>query len=375
MLIYLLIMLIVWWVLAVYLVINSRKIGFLRDRAPGLTEPSLAIIVAVRNEEVDLEEALKSVCHINYSNYKIIVVNDRSTDRTPQILEKLSARYPQISVETITVLPPGWLGKNYALYYGYQQSRADWLLFTDADIVFAKDTIKKAFGYVKAQELDHLALLPDVTSRSVMLNSILQTFGIMFNLKMRPWAAKDPKSTAAIGVGAFNLVSRQAYEQAGTHVAIKLRPDDDLKLGWIMKKAGFKSDVLYGDREISLEWYTSTSQFINGLMKNTFSVSNYNLPLALVNGLAAFIAFCLPVPLGLLSGSVPGVSFSLGILLAHWFLFQFKPGRKKWWYFLTLTYAGAVMVYIVFKSALLNVKDKGIYWRDSFYPLDELRKF
>ncbi|QKJ28578.1 glycosyltransferase [Mucilaginibacter mali] len=369
-----LIMLTVWWGLAVYLVINSRKIGFLRDVKPAQDEPSLAIIVAVRNEEADLEHALSSVCNINYTNYKVIVVNDRSTDRTPQILEKLAAQYPQIITETITELPPRWLGKNHALYRGYLQTHAEWLLFTDADIVFEKDAIKKALTYATANHIHHLALMPNVISRSAMLNSILQTFGIMFNLKIRPWEARDPKSKAAVGVGAFNMVRRQAYKQAGTHEAIRLRPDDDLKLGAIVKQAGFRSDVLYGTGEISLEWYTSVGQFVNGLMKNVFSVSKYNLPLALFNGVSAFVGFCLPVPLGLLSGSVYGVLISLGILLSHWFLFWFTPGRKKWWYFLTLTYAGAVMVYIIIKSALLNVKDKGIYWRDSFYPLEELKK-
>lgn len=374
MLMYLLLMLIIWWGLAIYLVINSRKIGFLRDVRPEADEPSVAVIVAVRNEEADLEHALHSVCNINYGNYKVIVVNDRSTDRTPQILAKLSAQYPQIIIDTITELPQHWLGKNHALYRGYLKTDADWLLFTDADIVFEKNTLKKALTYVNANRLDHLALLPNVTSRSVMLNAVLQTFSIMFILKFKPWDARDPKSKAAIGVGAFNMVTRQAYEQAGTHQTIKLRPDDDLRLGMMIKHAGFRTDVLYGEGEISLEWYTSVRQFINGLMKNTFSASNYNLPLALFNGVAAFLGFCLPIPLGLLSGSVYGVLLSLGIIAAHWCLYRFKPGVRRWWYFLTLTYAGGIMVYIVIKSALMNVKDKGIYWRDSFYPLDELKK-
>lgn len=374
MLIYLLIMLAVWWGLAIYLIINTHKIGFLRDVRPQADEPSLNIIVAVRNEEADLEQALHSVCNINYGNYRVIVVNDRSTDRTPQILERLAAQYPQIIVENITSLPPHWLGKNHALYRGYLQSNAQWLLFTDADIVFEKDTLKKAMAYAGGKQLDHLALLPNVTSRSAMLNAIMQTFSIMFILKFKPWEASNPKSKAAVGVGAFNMVRRQAYEEAGTHQAIKLRPDDDLRLGMMIKHAGFRTAVLYGESEISLEWYTSVNQFIGGLMKNTFSASNYSLPLALFNGAAAFVGFCLPIPLGLLSGNIYGALVSLGILAAQWCLCRFKPGERRWWYFLTLTYAGGIMVYIVIKSALLNVKDKGIYWRDSFYPLDELRK-
>lgn len=371
---YLIIALTVWITITVYLLVNTRKIGFLKAIQPKTIELSLDIIVAVRNEEANLEQALTSLCHVAYSNYRIIVVNDRSTDRTSQILEKLAAEYPQIIITTINELPAHWLGKTHAIYRGYQQSTSEWILFTDADIVFEKNTLKKALTYCTGHQLDFLALLPHIKSRSEILNSIMHTFALMFDLKFRTWEAKNPKSKAGIGVGAFSLVKRDSYERAGTHKAIKLCTDDDVKLGRLMKQAGFKLDVLYGEDEIQLEWYTSVAAFVNGLMKNMFSASNYNLGLAIFNSIGTLLLFCLPVPIGLLSCSTTGILFSLGILFTHWCLFTFKPGHKKWWHFLTITYAGAIMAYVILRAALLAKKNGGIYWRESFYPLDELKR-
>jgi hypothetical protein len=116
----------------------------------------------------------------------------------------------------------------------------------------------------------------------------MNTFALMLDIKLRPWDISDPSSKASMGVGAFNLVRREAYEKAGTHLAISLRPDDDLKLGERIKHAGFKQDIVYGENEVSLEWYTSLPQFINGLMKNMFSVSNYNAGVAMSTAISTF---------------------------------------------------------------------------------------
>lgn len=362
--------LILWFLLTLYLIISMRKIAFLKSQPGSEAFPALAIIIAVRNEEENLEEALRSVCTINYSNYRVVVVNDRSTDGTQQILERISSQYPQISIIHVTELPSLWLGKNHALYQGYLHSKEEWLLFTDADIVFEADAISRAMHYTLDNKLDHLTILPDVRSRSEWLNSILKTFSIMLCIRLRPWDARNPRSGASMGVGAFNLVRRTAYEYSGTHSAIRLRPDDDIKLGAMIKHAGLRQDVLYGDGQLGLEWYPSVGEFINGLMKNTFSVSEYNVSLAVLTGLSTFFFFSLPVPLGLISGHV---AISISILLVQWALFYFIPGKRRWWDFLMISYAGALMAYIILKSTYLTLKNKGIYWRDSFYSLEDLK--
>jgi cellulose synthase/poly-beta-1,6-N-acetylglucosamine synthase-like glycosyltransferase len=369
-------MLVLWVGISVYLLINSRRVAFLKNQTPlqANEQPAVAVIIAVKDEEAEVEEALRSVCRLQYTNYRIVVINDRSVDKTPFILQEIAAHDPRISLITIEELPQGWLGKNHALYKGYQSSSEEWMLFTDADVLFAPQALDKAMQYTLQNRLDHLTVLPEVTSRSSLFKSVMNTFALMLEVKLRPWDVSKPLSKASMGVGAFNLVKRTAYEKAGTHMAFSLRPDDDLKLGERVKAAGGRQAVMYGNGEIWLEWYTSLPQFVQGLMKNTFSVSNYNLPTALAMALSTFLIIVLPVPLLLFSGW-PGNLAGLIIILAQATVLFYKRGlTAKWWHALVIPFAGLVMTYIIVKSALLTIRQGGIYWRDSFYPLAELRK-
>lgn len=375
---YIAIFLTLFWVsAALYLLINSGKIIYLNNIVVSQPVPAdpLAVIIAVRNEENDLPQALESMCNLSYANYRLVVINDRSTDSTPEILAHFEKRYSHLTVIHIKELPAGWLGKNHALYKGYEHTTEDWMLFTDADIRYAPETLNKAMQYCLDQQLDHLTVLPDVKSRSVFFNSIMDTFKIMLTVKLRPWAARNPKSNAYFGVGAFNLVRRQAYEKAGTHKRIALRPDDDLKLGQCIKSSGLKQDVAYGDQLLSLEWYTSVKEFINGLMKNTFSTVNYNFPKVVLFCLATLFCFVIPLPLLLIAGGATERYLAIVMLLFQIALFVFTRGmRGVWWYALMMPVAGTIMVYIMWVSAVKTLRQGGIYWRDSFYSLAELKK-
>ncbi|RNI31451.1 glycosyltransferase [Rufibacter latericius] len=365
-----------WVIVSFYLLIYGRRVKYLKNISPnsGLLLPPIAIIVAVKDEEVELEQALSSICQVDYPKASILVINDRSTDRTPQILEKMVRENPAISVVTVQELPPGWLGKNYALYQGYLATSEEWMLFTDADVMYNRQALKKAMQYVEANRLDHLTAMPEITSPSGLFKSVMSTFAIMLELRQRPWDVRNPKSNASIGIGAFNLVNRTAYEQAGTHQAFSLRPDDDLKLGERIKAAGLRQDVVYGEKEISLKWYTSLHEFVRGLMKNTFSVTNYHLPTAVGMAVATLLVFVLPLPLLLLTGPTEQL-LALALLVSQFLLMHSKSGiQGKGWHALMIPFAGAVIVYILIASAVKTIRQGGIYWRDSFYPLEELKK-
>lgn len=373
---YSLFILLFWVSVSIYLVYNSRKVSYLKNISPleSNTYPSVAVVIAVKDEEAEVEQALRSVCALDYPNLQIIVINDRSTDGTATILQRMEQQHPQLRILTINQLQPGWLGKNHALYQGYLASAEDWLLFTDADVTFEPLALKKAMQYVQQKQLDHLTVLPQVTSRSSLFKSVMNTFALMLDIKLRPWDISNPSSKASMGVGAFNLVKRTAYEKAGTHTVISLRPDDDLKLGERIKSAGCRQDIVYGEKELTLEWYTSLQQFINGLMKNMFSVSNYQFTTAMGTAISTFLILVLPIPLLLLSG-YPYQLMAIAILLAQILVMGKKKGMiAKWWHALLIPFSGLVMVYIIIKSTFLTMKQGGIYWRDSFYPLAELRK-
>lgn len=365
-----------WFCFSVYLLVNSRRVAFLRDISPKLNnEPAVAIVIAVRNEEAEVERALRSVCKLDYRNKRIYVINDRSTDRTPGILAGMKLKYPELTLINIDDLPPGWLGKNHALYQGYLASEEEYMLFTDADVKFSPDSFTRAMACMTGRNLDHLAVLPEINSPSKGFSSIVDTFKLMLEFRQRPWAVRDPRSSASIGIGAFNLLRRTAYEAAGTHQAIRLRPDDDLKLGERVKAAGLRQDVLYGYGEVWLEWYSGIGEFIHGLMKNTFSVSDYRVWKALATAASVLLAFVLPIPALLIAGTPLHYLLMAGIILSQLPLYVVKRGMKGvWWYTFMVPAAGAVMTYIILRSAFLTLRQGGIYWRDSFYALDELKK-
>lgn len=356
--------------LILYVIISMQRIKQLKDQPTITNEPALAIIVAVRNEEEDVEKALQSLCNINYNNHRIIVVNDRSTDRTGEILQRFN--HLHLNIISLTELPDGWLGKNNALYQGYINSNEEWMLFTDADIEYHPDAISKAMGYAETNQLDHLSILPYTQSRSQLLNSALATFRIMLLLFTRPWDACKPNRSGSIGVGAFNLVRRTAYEQAGTHVKLKLRPDDDLKLGQNIKAAGLRQDVLNGDEYICLEWYKNLNQFIDGLMKNTFAVRNYNILWTIADVSFTLLSIALPIPIMLVFGDT-NIRIMACLLLAVQFIYIILSPPNKWWHALMGPFAGLLMAYIMVRSAFITLKQGGIYWRDTFYSLATLK--
>ncbi len=374
---YSIIVFIYWAFLTMYLIVNGRKISYLSSVKTFADDPAppLVIIIAVRNEEYALKEALISVCNLDYVNYRVLVINDRSTDNTGKILLELQAKYEKLSVINIAVLPAGWLGKNYALYTGAMCSTEEYLLFTDADVVYNKDVLSRAMHYCLKNELDHLTILPGIISPSSRLGSVIMTFVIMLTAVQRPWAAKIKTSKTSMGVGAFNLVKREVYERAGTHKAIAMRPDDDLKLAASIKGAGGTADVLYGRDEIEVEWYASVKEFINGLMKNIFSGFKYNVVLAAGGVLGTLLFFVLPIPLVLLFGNNIARLLVLCVLLFQVILYANMPGSNgKWWYGFLSIYAGIIIMYIIVKATVANLYQGGIYWRDTFYSLKELRK-
>jgi cellulose synthase/poly-beta-1,6-N-acetylglucosamine synthase-like glycosyltransferase len=261
---------------------------------PAATDwPRLSIIVPARNEEQGVRTAVQSLLRQDYPALELIVVDDRSTDRTGAILAALAGEHPaRLRVLTVTELPAGWLGKNHAVWLGARESSGAWLLFTDADVVFDPTCLRRAMAYAEAQRLDHLTMSPRLLAHGYWLNAFVNFFLYAFTVFGRPDLANDPKSQVGVGVGAFNLIRRSAYERIGTHLAISLRPDDDIKLGMRVKLAGLRQRLLNGADVLSVRWYATLGAAIRGLEKNSFAGVEYRVSrtlsaVALLAGLLA----------------------------------------------------------------------------------------
>ena len=177
----------------------------------GLYHLKLHSGLGLEGEEKNIEVALKSLVTQNYKNLEIIVVNDRSTDETASILERLAPEYSNITISNISELPLGWVGKNHALYNGAKQAKGEYLLFTDADIVMDSTAIQRAVYHMQQNKLDHIAVMPEIKMPGFILNLLCVAFYAYFGLLFKPWKVKSLKSKRSIGLGAFNMMRRQAY--------------------------------------------------------------------------------------------------------------------------------------------------------------------
>ena len=371
------IILFIYLIVGLEVTIGSRKIRFLRDINPNSENlrPSVSIIVAARNEERHIRTALQSLLSLDYLHLQLILVNDRSEDSTGDILDEMKTGDPRLEILHLRQLPKGWLGKNHALWQGSLKANGDLLLFTDADVVMEPDTLARAVSYFQAEKLDHLAATPEVKMPSLFLNMFGVTFGFFFGIFTRPWKAPDPRSDCHIGIGAFNLVKAESYLQSGGHKTIALRPDDDLKLGKILKQNGCHQQLIYGAGLISVEWYASIRELVLGLEKNIFAGTDYRLWFALSGVTFNMIAILWPFfALFFTSGGTLWlyalIVLAIGLIAADGARFHgFSP-----WFALGFPLTTGLFTFIIVRSVTCNLVKGGITWRGTFYPLAELRK-
>lgn len=335
----------------------------------------VSIIVPARDEEAEIESALRSMLSLDYPAFELIVVNDRSTDGTGAVLERMQQSFPQLLVVTITELPAGWLGKNHALHRGVQHASGAWLLFTDADIVFAPLALKRAIALACKDGLDHLTLSPAVRSQSFWINMLVAVFVRNFTLFVRPWKVRDPNSPNHIGLGAFNLVRRAAYDKVGGHETIRLRPDDDLKLGKILKMAGFRQDIAVGFDALALQWYPTVADMNRGLEKNVLAGVDYRLGYLLV-GLGLLLTYDVAPWLLLPFGDELTIIVlaAAGLLSMLSLAFFFPPIGQSWGWAILTPILSIMLTWIFLRSAFLTLYRGGIRWRGNFYPLHELKQ-
>lgn len=351
-----------------------RKLAF-SEGEPQERLPFVSVVVAARNEERHIAAAIQSLLEIEYEPWELLVIDDRSTDKTPQILADLQRLDPRLRVQRIEMLPEGWLGKNHALDVGIRQSKGELVLLTDADIFFEKTALKRAVSYMTTQGLDHLAIAPDLNMPGPLLRSFTVMFYIFFFIFTQAWKASDPKSRASIGIGAFGLFRRQALMDVGGLTKIPLRPDDDLMLGRLIKRHGFRQSILDGAGMISVPWYSSTSELITGLEKNSFAALNYRPDLVLGSLVFQFLMIVWPfLALLFTHGYAWWLNLITVMLLVGMPSYLGIKLRYGWYSGLYFPVCTVLFGYIQLRAMLLCYWIGGIRWRDTFYPLQALKK-
>jgi cellulose synthase/poly-beta-1,6-N-acetylglucosamine synthase-like glycosyltransferase len=345
-----------------------------RLQAPGAW-PRVSMIVPARDEEKKIESAMRSKLAIDYPNLEVLAINDRSQDATGAILDRIAADDPRLCVLHLDSLPEGWLGKSHAMHVAATRATGDYLLFTDADVFFERDVLRKAVTMCEARGLDHLALMPRLASTGFFEQALELYFAMMLCIASQPWLVRSSLRMSYVGVGAFNMVRRTAYNACGGHVAIRLDVLDDVKLGKLIKHAGFKQDVLDSAGGIQVRWQDSFWGVVRGLEKNGFAVFDYSLRKLILGTLLMAFATLFPY---VAVAVWPGMQ-TLGYLAAIVFFHlsaAFAAVRLGFSMTVSagLPVAVVTLIYTMWRSAVFTLKRQGVRWRDTFYPLRLLRE-
>lgn len=341
----------------------------------GTKLPRVSIIVPARNEAATIEPAVRSLLAIDYPDYELVVVDDRSEDATGEILERLRAENGRLSVVHVRELPAGWLGKTHAMWSAAAQSTGEWILFSDADVVHAPEALRRAVRYAEQEQADHMVLLPTMLMESVGERMMVSFFQAMFIFASRPWKVRDPKVRDSMGVGAFNLVRRSAYEKIGTYESMRLSVVDDMRLGEKVKQAGLASCVAFGEGLVRVRWAVGARGVVQNLTKNFFAHLRYNPWLAIAAALGLLWLHLGPwLGTAMATGwTRAGYAVALGSLLTVYVAMgrrtKISPG-----YVLLHPVASVLMVFTLLRSTVLTLVHGGVEWRGTFYPLAELKK-
>jgi glycosyltransferase involved in cell wall biosynthesis len=353
--------------------------------------PRVSIIVPARNEEGTIEQALNTLLALDYDNYEVIAVNDRSSDLTGEIMEQVgqnprppaqNARRtghplggPDFHVVHHRELPPGWLGKTHAMWTAANQATGDWLLFTDADVLFKPDSLRRALAYAESEPADHVVLFPRIIMKRAGEYMMIAFFHTLFLFGHRPWKVADSNTDDCIGVGAFNLVRRRVYDAVGTYAALRMEVVDDMKLGKLVKTARFAQRNVFGGDLISIRWAQGAMGVVDNLTKNFFAVLSFQTWRTVVSAVGlAFLNFGPFFGVWLAHGwaRVPYCVALVSIFLVY--VGMSRPVGVPPYYFVLHPVSASLCIYTLLRSMVLTLWNDGIEWRGTKYPLEELRK-
>ena len=337
--------------------------------------PSLTVIVPARNEAADIAATLHSLVAQDYLNLQILVVDDRSTDQTGDLIDSIARQNPaRLRAIHITELPEGWLGKTHALALAARQANSDYLLFTDADVLFEPTILRRSLARAVATDADHFVAFPTPITKTIGEGAILSYLGVMGLWVARPWRASDPKALRdSIGIGAFNLLRATAYRRLGGFESLRMQILEDLTLARQVKLAGLRQQVAIAPGMVTLHWASGTFGIVNGMTKNLFAVVRYRPLLALLASLWT-ILFCLaPVAFLFMRGTrIPAILTLIAI--ATLYTLSSRHSRISPWYSALFPMATALVLYSLIRSTAVTLAKGGVTWRGTFYPLAELRK-
>ena len=341
--------------------------------------PTLTVVVPARDENEKIAATLDALLMADCPGMRILVVDDRSSDGTGAIVDAYVAEYAErlpgkLEAIHITELPEGWLGKTFALMVGTDNSRSDYVLYTDADVLFSPSILRRAMVYAQDADADHLVVMPtpEIKTRGEgIVLGFLQVFGLWAS---RPWKVDDPRAKRdVVGVGAFNMVRREALNEIGGWLPQRLAVLEDVTLGRRMKAAGMRQRVAFAPGLVLVHWAKGMRAVVRGMTKNLFSAFNFQ-PLLMLVVVVWMVVFFLAPLVGLIW--LPTVVPALIVLTCIGAAYRVMGAESLIDARYALLYPAGVVVLIfaMVRSMVVVWVKRGVDWRGTHYPLRDLRR-
>ena len=333
--------------------------------------PTVSLVIPACNEAATIEAAMQSLLKLDYPALELIVVDDRSTDPTGAIVDAFAEAYPHIQAIHVEHLPQGWLGKLHALHLGTEAASGDFIVYADADVHFAPDTLKRVVAWAVDARLDMVSLMPLIQSEGLALSATLGAFGGHWFAGTRIKAVNAEGGDAYAGTGAFNMVRVERFEQTEGWPWLKMEIADDIGLAYLMHRHGARGRIAAAPGHLTLCWYETFGDLVRGLEKNTFPVIGrfsalraltiaLGLGLVALSPLALLITPSAPIGLGCLIGS--GLASYLAL-----------PSTMRRGSYLLSPLANCLLSVILLRSTYKTLRQGGVRWRGTTYTTEELK--
>ncbi len=282
--------------LTIYGLLQQRSLKPSSDlRLTSLDAPLVSVLLPARNEEYRvLKECVRSILAQDYGRFELIAVDDRSTDRTKEILNSLAKTDGRLRVVEGEQLPAGWLGKPFAMHQALRYARGEWILATDADMIYHKSALRTAIEKITEQKADAMTLIPHFEARSFWERVITPAWEWVMLMFVVSYRINNPKSQGAFGIGAFILVRRSRLDHVGAYEALKDEVLEDMRLAEKIKRSGGRMITEHAPRLLSTRMYSSFGEMWESCTKSWFAGMRFSFWFALVCVAWAYLIAVLP---------------------------------------------------------------------------------
>ncbi len=368
-----------YWLAVLYLTIRiTWKTPLLEaEQVPEREEwPKVSVIVTAHDGEENMRGSVAARLQDGYPDLEFILVDDRSSDATPRLMDELAAKDERVKTIHIHEVPGGWLAKVYAMQRGIEESSGEWLAFSDADASVNPGAMARAVSYCDSEQLDFLAVIPELYRSKTLTDSVSQVMLRIMLLAERVWKVEDANSSAAVGSPSFALVRRALLEEAGGFTELRMEPSQDEALARSVKAAGGRSGVVNGRGYVGSVFYRSLREAAVDMERSVYtSLGNFNLMrvffLALLFFALEFGPYLFFSPLGIPYHDIFGtVAVALGIvvsiIICRWMRL---PLAAAFFFPVDLL----IVTYSILRAGIVVALQGGLWWQDAFYSNEMLR--